>query len=268
MLIDFHVHFFDERIAARAMAAVGGAADIVPETDGTAYDTRAKLRGWGVDRAVLLPIATKASQQRTINDWAKTAEDEMFLSFGSVFPDAPDALAELSYIKQIGLRGVKLHPDYQGFFAGDEAYFPLYEACAALGLPLVFHAGYDPASPEVTHGLPEDFAKIADAFPTLTLILAHLGGENHWDEVEDCIVGRRNVYLDTAYGSRDISAAQFERIVRSHGADRILFASDCPWDSPAQVKARIDGFGLTDAELALIYHGNAQRILELEDEGA
>ena len=264
MLIDFHVHAFADQIAERAVTKLMGVAKIDAETNGTIAETRERLRSWGVDRAVLLPVATKPSQQRTINDWAKAAEDALFVSFGSIHPDAADRLEELAYIKQIGLHGVKLHPDYQAFFAAEEKMFPIYETCAALGLPIVFHAGFDPLSPEVVHGKPEDFAKIAEQFPALTIILAHLGGQLCWDAVEQHIVGRRNVYLDTAYTSRVLSDEQFLRIIRTHGADRILFASDCPWDNAQTIYNRLRALGLTEVEQSQIFYQNAERLLGAE----
>lgn len=265
MLIDFHVHAFADQIAERAVTKLMGVAKIDAETNGTIAATRETLHSWGVDRAVLLPVATKPSQQRTINDWAKAAEDEMFVSFGSIHPDAEDRLEELAYIRQIGLHGVKLHPDYQDFFAAEEKMFPVYEACAALGLPVVFHAGFDPLSPDVVHGKPEDFAKIADRFPTLTIILAHLGGQLRWDEVEQYIVGRHNVYLDTAYTTRVLSNEQLLRIIRAHGADRILFASDCPWDNAKTIYNRLCSIGLTETEQSQIFYQNAERLLGAEE---
>lgn len=266
MLIDFHVHAFADQIAQRAVERLKSVAKIESETDGTLADARRRMREWGVDKAVLLPVATKPSQQRTINDWAKAVEDDCVLSFGSIHPDAADRLEELRYIKEIGLRGVKLHPDYQDFFAAEEKMLPVYETCEALGLPIVFHAGYDPLSPDVVHGKPADFAKIAERFPNLTIILAHLGGELRWDEAEEFVVGKRNVYLDTAYTTRILTDEQFLRMIRKHGVDRILFASDCPWDNAAQIYQRLKTFGFTEEEQTLIFYRNAQRLLGLEEE--
>ena len=115
MLVDFHVHAFAEKIAARAIGQIAGKADLIPETDGTAEGLRRRLREWGVDKGVVLPIATKPTQQTIINDWAAQQQDDILYCYGSVHPDAPDVLEELERIRQLGLHGIKLHPDFQRF---------------------------------------------------------------------------------------------------------------------------------------------------------
>lgn len=186
MLVDFHVHAFAEKIAARAIGQVAGKADLIPETDGTAEGLRRRLQEWGVDKGVVLPIATKPTQQTIINDWAAQQQDETLYCYGSVHPDAPDVLEELERIRQLGLHGIKLHPDYQGFFADEPRMLPIYRRCAQLGLPVLFHAGFDPVSPQVRHASPEALARIAEAVPELTLIAAHLGGVLQWMKRSGC----------------------------------------------------------------------------------
>ena len=215
MLVDFHVHAFAEKIAARAIGQIAGKADLIPETDGTAEGLRRRLQEWGVDRGVVLPIATKPTQQTIINDWAAQQQDDTLYCYGSVHPDA-----------------------------------------------VLFHAGFDPVSPQVRHASPEALARIAEAVPELTLIAAHLGGVLQWDEAERLLVGRKNVYLDTAFASHSIDPGQFERIVQRHGAERILFASDCPWDSPVQIHRIMDDFALTPAQRSRIDWENALELLE------
>ena len=264
MLIDFHVHAFAEKIASRAMEQIAAQAELIPETDGTVAGLRRRLKEWGVDRGVILPIATKPTQQTIINDWAAGQQDDALFCYGSIHPDAPDVLEELERIRSLGLHGIKLHPDYQGYFADEPRMLPIYRRCAQLGLPVLFHAGYDPVSPTVRHASPDALARVAEAVPEVTLIAAHLGGVLQWDEAERSLVGRRNVYLDTAFASHYISPAQVERIIRKHGTERILFASDCPWDSPAKILDILNGISLTPAERAQICAENALRLLELD----
>ena len=80
-------------------------------------------------------------------------------------PDAPDALDELQRIKDLGLYGVKLHPDYQGFLIDDPKMFPIYDAISSLGLPVTFHTGWDPLSPDLIHATPQAVAKVVKLFP-------------------------------------------------------------------------------------------------------
>lgn len=264
MLIDFHIHAFTDSIAKRAMDSLKSVGDMNAYTDGTVSDTSEKLSAWQVDRGILLPIATKPSQQTTINNWAAEVQtsQERIISFGSIHPDAPDAMDELERIHVLGLKGVKFHPDYQNYFIDDEKAFPLYEKCAKLGLPAIFHAGFDPVSPAVCHALPEASRRVLDAVPDFVMVLAHMGGMYRWDEVEEYLVGQ-NVYFDTAYVAEEISDEQAFRIIKNHGADKILFASDCPWsDSPRQLEM-INRLPLTGEEREAILWKNAAKLLRL-----
>jgi len=57
----------------------------------------------------------------------------------------------------------------------------------------------------------------------------------------------------------------FLKIIRKHGADRILFASDCPWCSAGETVKLIERVGLTDEEKEMIYHKNAETLLGIID---
>mgnify|MGYP003304305883 FL=1 len=120
MYIDSHIHAFADSIAERAVKKLEETANIKAYTDGTIRGAQALLEKTGVDYGVLLPVATKPTQQTTINNWAKEEYKGRFISFGTVHPRAEDACDELDRIKSLGLRGVKLHNDYQGVFIFEE----------------------------------------------------------------------------------------------------------------------------------------------------
>ncbi|MEG0614514.1 MAG: amidohydrolase family protein [Oscillospiraceae bacterium] len=265
MYIDFHTHAFTDKIAERAISKLETTAKTTPETRGTIAQTVKKLDEWGVSSGVILPIATKPSQQASINDWAAAVQKEYLgkiYSFGTVHPDAPDAMDELFRVKELGLCGIKIHPDYQGVMVDDEKMFPIYEKCAELRLPIVFHAGFDPLSPELIHAPPEKSANVAKLFPKLTIILAHLGGMLCWDDVEKFLVGK-NVFFDTAMIGDTISDKQAERIIKNHGSEKILLGSDCPWhDTPSEI-AMLSRIGLSEEEKENIFHKNAEKLLKI-----
>ncbi len=264
MVIDFHVHAFDERIAEKAISKLEETSDFMAFNRGTIKETIECFDEWGVDKGVLLTIATKPSQQKTINDWALNQASDRIIPFGSIHPDAEDVFEELERIKSMGLKGIKFHPDYQEFFIDDEKMLPIYKKCAELGLIVVFHAGYDPLSPDIIHALPEASAKVFKAVPNMTMVLAHLGGMYHFDDVEKYLVGLEgNLYFDTAYINNNIDKSQLERIINNHGADRILLASDSPWHEASGEIALVKSLGISDEDKELILHKNAERLLGL-----
>lgn len=268
MHIDFHTHAFADNIAERATAKLentlkeSGRWEEPPATRGTVGELLNKMDLWGIDKSVILPIATKPSQQKTINSWAESVMSDRLVCFGSVHPDAEDVFYELERIKSLGLKGVKLHPDYQGFFANEERVLPIYRKCAELGLPVILHAGLDAMSVNCIHCTPKMSADILEKVPEMTLILAHMGGNELWDDAEKYLVGK-NVWFDMAFTDGNISDRQAIRMIRAHGAERILFASDCPWHAPTREKAMLERLPLNESEREKISHKNAERLLNI-----
>ena len=189
--------------------------------------------------------------------------DPRIIPFGSVHIDSEDRLEELERVKKLGMKGIKLHPDYQGFFFDDPRAYPVYERCADLGLIVVIHAGSDPVSPGVIHADPQAIARVLDRFPKLILVAAHFGGTDCWDDVLRHLVGKQ-VYLDTALSAGNIPADTARQIIRAHGAHRILFGSDCPWHSSAMDAEFIRSLGLSEQEEEQIFYQNACALLGRE----
>lgn len=263
MVIDAHVHIFPDRLAPKALKSLSEICKSPYYMDGTADGMRQALKSWGVDAAVCMNIATKPKQQLSVNRFAASVQGDGLYCFGSVHPDAPDAIDELRRIKELGLYGVKLHPDYQDFIVDDSRLFPIYEAISELRLPVTFHTGWDPYSPNLTHAPSQAVAKVADLFPRMTIIAAHMGGLNRYDESEEYLAGKENVYLDTALSCRNCSPEQMLRLIRRHGAEKVLFASDCPWSRSSDELAFLERLPLTSKERDAIYFQNAKRLLNL-----
>ena len=263
-IFDFHTHAYADSIAERAVSRLVETSQVSPYTDGTEKGLRSAMQKNGISGALVLPIATKPTQQTTINNWAANITGDGLYCCGTVHPDAEDALAELDRIKALGLPGIKLHSEYQSFYPDEEKMLPIYRKAAENGLFAVFHGGWDPLSPDYVRGTPQRFAYAAEQVPELTLVIAHLGGMKLWSDVEKHIAGKfPNVYLDVSVIAGYIEPEQLLRIIRLHGADKVLFGSDCPWDDPQNEIKMIDDLPLTAAEKEMIFHKNAERLLGL-----
>ena len=262
-IIDFHVHAFSDAIAKRAITTLVDHAGIPHYTDGTIKDTRRFLTEQGIDYGVLLPIATKPSQQSKLNTWAVEQVGGNLLSFGTVHPDAEDVADELHRIKSLGLKGVKLHPDYQDVFLFEEKMNIVYRLCEALELPVIIHMGQDPVSPKVRHAMPYHLIAMNESYPRLKIIGAHLGGMYAWDEVLHYLCGRKNIWFDTSYLTGEIDAEIMTAIIKKHGADKILFASDCPWHTPQMERELLESLPLSSADMEQIYWKNAAELLNI-----
>ncbi|MBE6833038.1 MAG: amidohydrolase [[Clostridium] sporosphaeroides] len=264
MIFDMHVHMFPDFLAPKALSGIGETSHVPPVTKATLSDTRTRLKEWGISGAAVLNIATRPEQQTNVNNWAAEVQDDFFYCFGSVHPDAPDAVEELWRIRGLGLFGVKLHPEYQRFFVDDKKAYPVYDALQELGLPVTFHAGWDPVSPHVVHTPPKALAKVARDFPRMTVIAAHMGGMRRSEEAEEYLIGMENVYLDTSMSYLLIDPEQAKRMILHHGSERVLYASDCPWSLPKEQMRFLERLGLPDRMLEDICWNNARRLLGLD----
>ncbi|MDE5569424.1 MAG: amidohydrolase family protein [Ruminococcus sp.] len=272
MYFDFHTHAFTDTLAERAMISLKHTAEISekadireisPCTDGTISGLKKIMKKCCINKSIILPVATKPSQQMTINNWAAEVMDDSIYSCGTVHPDADDIFQELKRIKSLGLYGIKFHSEYQHFRPDEERMIPVYRKIAELGLFAVFHGGWDPLSSTEILATPKSFANIAKKVPELMIIAAHLGGMLLFDDVEKYIAGKfDNIYLDTGMLSGYISKEQMFRIIKNHGADRVLFGSDAPWDNPQNEIDLINSLPLDSEEKEKIFYKNAEELLE------
>lgn len=264
MIIDFHTHIFPDKIANGAISKLEGSADVKAYTDGTLTGLLASMEESEVDYSVILPVVTSPRQFNSINRFAfELKERNNLISFGGIHPETEDYRKELDIIKSYGLKGVKLHPEYQATYIDDIKYLRIMDYAAELGLIISVHAGFDSAFPTEKHCTPKRIDNVLKTIHPDKLVLAHMGGLFSWDEVEEYVVGKE-VYLDTSYSIGVMEDAQFERIARNHGIEKILFATDSPWREQKQMIGYLRQMNFTDEEKEMILCKNAIKLLEAD----
>jgi aminocarboxymuconate-semialdehyde decarboxylase len=194
-------------------------------------------------------------------------------------------------VERLGLRGVCVGSNVNGESIAAEARRPIYDCVADLGVPVFLHPTRSLLEDRVrrygheyTVGFMVDtslaaldlvFSGILDDHPTLTVVHPHLGGvlpylaaridieyANPWSRTR--ALDRppseylQRVFTDTVSGS----AAALRLSLDVYGADRLLFASDYPYWSPADGLAAVRE-ALTDGHLDAVLAGNAQSLLGL-----
>jgi len=266
MIIDTHVHIFPDQLCPQTIQkmAVIDPEHVLPYySDGSLADSIKHMKDWGVDLGVMVPIATNAKQQHAVNQFAAKvqATTPYFKSFGSFYPKAGDYEAVLDEVVDLGLHGIKLHPEYQHFMPDDPALFPMYEAIARRKLPIIIHTGYDPASPQFIRATPQRMRTVAEQNKELTIILAHTGGL-FFEEDDNIYLGLENVYFDTAIASYCYTPEKYRTLIDLYGADKFLFATDNPWGNALKDQAFFKDVGLTDEEWEKISHKNAQKLFD------
>lgn len=261
MLIDFHTHAFPEKIAERAMLNLSFASGgLIPQHDGTIEGLRSEMKKDGVVISVVLGIATNPAQQTNVNNFAaELNNDESLIALGSVHPEAPDALEELERIKALGLKGVKLHPEYQDFFVDEERMKPIYRKISELGLMTVFHAGYDYGYNEPFRCMPDALARALKWFDS-PVVAAHWGGAGCGKEVIKHLCGS-DVWFDTSFGYGNMPKSFAQEIMDKHTPDRFLFGSDMPWHRPNWEKRLIETLDISKSDKEKIYFKNAVKLL-------
>jgi predicted TIM-barrel fold metal-dependent hydrolase len=259
-IIDFHVHVYPDDVAQRAIDNVYTANNLVPAYDGTVAGLLNMLEADGVRLAIIAPIATKASQVASINNWAISHTDSRIISFGGIHPDCNDIDGTIDKIVASGLPGIKVHANWQDTFVDDPKMFPIYEAAQGR-LIVTLHAGDEATHFEIQRATPDRILHILQNFPKLTINAAHLGGYQMWEMAEEYLVGK-DIYFDTsACFGHGISNEQALRIIRHHGTGHILFGTDAPLDRPSVIIKHLMELGLTDNEMELILWKNAEKLL-------
>ena len=274
MIIDFHTHVYPDPMAARIMAALSNVPGVQGHTDGTLNGLLASMEASGVDLSVILPVNTRKGQFDTITQFAKHINEthDDLISFGGIHPDDDDIPAKLDYLKANGFKGIKLHPDYTETFIDDERYVRIVTEAQRRGLIVVTHAGKDPAY-KVIHCPPDkgramlDRVYAATGFTEPFFVFAHLGGNRLLHDVEKYLVGQ-NCFIDISCSFSDLgdfsdaTDDDILRVIKNHGADKILFATDSPWNDQTAYIERVKKLpGLTDKEKEMIFGGNAAKLL-------
>ena len=268
MIIDFHTHIFPDKMASNtveflennvAERGFDGKA-VIPATMDALLES---MHENGIDYSVVLPIATNVRQSNTINNFAQTVNSTRGLfSFGSLHPMQEDWESVLYDIKEKGLRGIKLHPEYQQFYIDSRESIRILQKCEELDLLTVLHTGNDIGIAPPVHCMPQRLRNVLEYVKGDKIIAGHLGGWRAWDDTEKYLVGTP-VYFDTAYTVDFIDHTQFLRIIKNHGSKKIIHATDSPWEKQGHAAAVINSLPLTDEEKNDIFYKNAKKLLKI-----
>lgn len=267
MLIDFHTHVFPDKIAKSTIDALASRAHNLPYTDGTVQGMVDAMNRSNADICVTLPVLTKTTQFDSITKFAclvneqfKNSEKKL-ISFAGMHPHCDDIDGKMAYIKSLGIKGVKIHPDYQGTYIDDDGYFEIVKCAKKYDLIVVTHAGVDDGyAGEPVRCPPERVLKLIEEIDHDKFVLAHYGGHKQWQEVYEILSGK-NVYFDTAYTVNEISEELFKKILNKHGEDKILFATDCPWQDISNNYQKIKSYNLGKDIEDKIFYKNALKLL-------
>ena len=263
MIIDFHTHTFPDSIADKAVSNLAKKGNVTPYNTGTLSGLTEEMEKSKVDISVVLPVATKKEQTESINEKSQNTDNVIYA--GAIHPDNENFEEILDNIKAKGMNVIKIHPDYQGTYFNDPKYIRILKAAAERNIITVTHAGIDVAYRDDIHCTPDMILEVLDILKGIIdnkLVLAHLGGYESENEVLQKLIGLP-VYMDTA-AVLPLYPEKSEEIIKAHGADKILFATDSPWGKQSEFITLINNMKLTEEEKAKIFYKNALKLLKID----
>ena len=258
-VIDAHCHIYPQKIAAKAVTAIGNFYGIKMAEDGTADSLIRAGEAIGVEKYVVHSTATTVHQVRSINEYiyGEMQAHPEFIGFMTLHNEMTDEAIEeeVELALSRGMKGVKLHPDFQKFNIDDaENIYRVTEG----KLPVLLHMGdkrYDFSSPE-------RLRRMAEKYPEQVFIGAHFGGYSVWDKVE-CLKDLPNVYFDTSSSLFFLDKGKAADLIHRFGHERYFFGSDFPMWKPDEELKRFLALDLTEEEREDILFNNAAKLLNV-----
>lgn len=251
-IADIHAHVFPDKIAEKASASIGSfySASTGHIASFSTLTEQEELAG--IEWFAASSSATGAAQVAPLNDFiAACAARPRVIGFGSLYPTMLGWEPELERMQELGLRGIKIHPDFQKIPIDEPRAVPMYRAIAKAGLPVLFHMGdarYD-------YSTPERLTNLIRQVPDLIAIAAHFGGWQAWEHSYAHVLPE-NVYYDTSSSLMFLGKERALDFLDRMGAHRFLFGSDFPMWTPKTELERFLSLGLDETTRDKILFGN------------
>ena len=238
-VIDMHTHIFPEKIAAKATIATAEYFDLPepPNHYGSVNELLEVLGRAHIDYAMVFSAATTAHQVEHINRYilSETEAHPGLIPCGTLHAGYEGYREELQWMREHGIYGVKLHPEFQHFALDDERLFPMFEEMER-----------------------QDMFLIAAAFPRLRCIAAHLGNWGDWDvEKIRPLAKLPNVYTDISSSFSYVAdKAPLYPILREYDPTHVFWGSDYPIWCPQKELDKALALGLEQTFLEDVLFNN------------
>ncbi len=257
MIIDAHTHIYPDKIAVKASHGIADFYQLSVLYDGTVGKLLETGNAAGISKYVIHSVATAPGQAASINKFiasAVAANPEKFIGFATLHPDSKTIEDDVQRIIDMGLIGIKLHPDFQRFNADSEKAMKIYKAIEGR-LPLLIHAG----DIRTEFSKPYRIVNIAKAFPELDIIAAHLGGWSEWGSSAKELA-EAGVYVDTCSSQGFLEPSKVRELIDIFGIDKVIFGSDYPmWDAGEELEMLSKILSVDEQEN--VFHLNFERLM-------
>lgn len=260
-IADAHAHIFPAKVSEKATIAISEFYSLPYNHIGTAQELVQSEHAIRMTKCIVCSSATTPHQVQRINDFIKGQCDEHteFVGLGTLHPYMEDAESEIVRIIELGLHGIKLHPDFQKFDIDDERAIPMYRLVSKYKLPILFHSG-DAVSP---CSRVEKLSKVAKMFPELRCIAAHFGGYLNWSSVPKDLK-LDNMYFDTSSTLFSLDYDTARDMIRDIGVEKFMFGTDFPLWDPAEEMDRYYSMYLSEEENSKILYENFEKFYNVQ----
>ena len=257
-ILDIHAHIYPDAIAKKASGIIGEFYGLPMRHDGTLQMLLKEETAAGITKVAVHSVAVTWEKVARINDFIAgvVRGHANLIGFLTMHPDHKHIAAEIDRAISLGLKGLKLHPDFQHFNIDDEKAFPIYEAIEGR-IPLLIHTG----DRRYETSRPERMAKVLDRFPRMQTICAHLGGWSRWEDAHGVLAGRPNVWVDTSSSLYALTPDAAREIILRYGVDRVLFGTDYPMWTPLKELNRLHALNFSPGDMEKMLYKNAQNLL-------
>ena len=257
-IIDAHCHIYPDKIAQKASDSTGDFYKIPSLLDGKISTLLEHGEKAGIGHFVVQSVATTPKQVSSINNFIADSvanSNGKFTGLGTLHPDSDDIEADVREIIDLGLKGVKLHPDIQKFKIDDYRMLKIYELCEG-ELPILIHTGdyrYDFSNPN-------RMMPILDIYKNLPVIGAHFGGWSIWEEATQKLKEYKNFYVDCSSSLYAMTPEKAKELIMEYGTKRVLFGTDYPMWKPETEIEKFMQIDLTEKQREDIFYNNTAKL--------
>ena len=262
-IINAHCHIYPEKIASKAVIGIRDFYDLDMSLDGTVDGLIKDGERIGVTHYLIHSVATTPKQVKSINEFISQSvksNPDLFTGFGTLHPKSTNIQGDLEYLLELGLKGVKLHPDFQRFALNDEKSFEIGRLVSRADVPMLIHTG----DFRYNYSNPEQLKPFLDEFPNLTVIGAHFAGWSIWEDACKQLHDYENLYVDLSSSLYALSPETVLNLIHDYGSDKVLWGTDYPmWDSVNEMEY-FEKIDLNKNEKSQILYKNASKLLNLD----
>lgn len=259
-IIDIHTHIYPDEIAQKATDSVKqfyGIGDA--SMNGTESQLLSRGAIAGIEQYVILPVAIRPDRVQNINNFIldKAQEKSCYIPFGTVHAAMDGLTDEIERLLIAGVKGIKIHPDSQGFSIDDPRLYPMYEIISGR-IPIMLHMG----DKRYNYSHPIKLRKILDMFSGLDAIAAHFGGYSMYETAREMLYDT-NCVMDISSSMMFMEPGVPEKYINIYGAERMAYGSDYPMFDPVKEVEHFMQLDLNDAQKEQMAYKTAERILKL-----